>query len=140
MSSIRLPPGWSEAQSRSKPGRTYYVHLVRRASAWTLAKAWEMQEAFQAAADAEADAEVDADPTFDEEDPTHPAAAAAPETPTDKARRLLGMNQERLDEASVLRAFRRQSLRAHPDKGGSAELFMELQEARDLLLQNSRIE
>jgi hypothetical protein len=100
-----------------------------------------MQEAFQAAADAEADAEVDADPTFDEEDPTHPAAAAAvPETPTDKARRLLGMNQERLDETSVLRAFRRQSLRAHPDKGGSAELFMELQEARDLLLQNSRIE
>jgi hypothetical protein len=51
----------------------------------------------------------------------------------DEARRQLGLplNYTRAD---VITAFRRNAKKAHPDRGGTAEMFQKLLEARDRLL------
>jgi hypothetical protein len=53
--------------------------------------------------------------------------------PLEEARRLLGLplNYTRDD---VISAFRRAAKKAHPDRGGTAEMFHKLVEARDRLL------
>jgi DnaJ homolog subfamily C member 19 len=53
--------------------------------------------------------------------------------PLDEARQLLGLplNYTRED---VIAAFRRAVKKAHPDLGGTAEMFHKLVEARDRLL------
>ena len=46
---------------------------------------------------------------------------------------LLGLPEDH-DRADILRAFRKAAFKAHPDAGGSAELFRRVVEARDRLL------
>jgi hypothetical protein len=53
--------------------------------------------------------------------------------PLDEARRLLGLPLNYTKE-DVLAAFRREVKKAHPDLGGTAEIFQKLVEARDRLL------
>jgi hypothetical protein len=52
----------------------------------------------------------------------------------DEARRILGLKQEDYTREDILAAFRRAAKRYHPDKGGTAEQFRKLVEARDRLL------
>jgi hypothetical protein len=61
------------------------------------------------------------------------AVPPAMRMPLDEARRLLGLpvNYTRDD---VITAFRRAAKKAHPDRGGTAEMFQKLLEARDRLL------
>jgi hypothetical protein len=58
---------------------------------------------------------------------------AAMRMPLDEARRLLGV-PENYTREDVLAAFRRAVKKAHPDLGGTAEMFHKLLEARDRLL------
>ena len=46
---------------------------------------------------------------------------------------FLGLPEDH-DRADILRAFRKAAFKAHPDAGGSAELFRRVVEARDRLL------
>ena len=64
-----------------------------------------------------------------------PGAAAPPrmQMPLAEAIRLLGVPAN-FTEDDVVAAFRRMAKRAHPDVGGSAELFRRVVEARDRLL------
>lgn len=50
-----------------------------------------------------------------------------------QARALLGVPSG-VTEADIERAFRRHAHSAHPDRGGSGELFRQIQEAREVLL------
>ena len=130
--SSSLPPGWSEAQSRSKQGRTYFVNRARGTAAWTLEKAWEMEHAFRSTA---APTQDDEDPTFEEddskdEDPT----ADTVQLSIERARAIMGIGKERLEKDMLRRAFKKRVLTVHPDKGGSSELFLELQAAYEFLL------
>jgi hypothetical protein len=61
------------------------------------------------------------------------APPPAMQMPLDQARHLLGV-PENYTRADVMRAFRRAALKAHPDHGGTAEMFRLLVEARDRLL------
>ena len=51
------------------------------------------------------------------------------------ARRLLGLD-DRADEQSIRNAHRRKLTEVHPDRGGSEAQVHEVNEARDLLLQD----
>ena len=53
--------------------------------------------------------------------------------PLAEARALLGLPEDHT-RADILRAFRKAAFKAHPDAGGSAELFRRVVEARDRLL------
>jgi hypothetical protein len=53
--------------------------------------------------------------------------------PLDEARRLLGLPLD-YSRDDVISAFRRAAKKAHPDLGGTAEMFQKLVEARDRLL------
>jgi hypothetical protein len=53
--------------------------------------------------------------------------------PLDQARQLLGV-PENYTKDDVVRAFRRAAMKAHPDQGGTPEMFRLLVEARDRLL------
>jgi hypothetical protein len=53
--------------------------------------------------------------------------------PMAQARQLLGVPQD-YSKADVVRAFRRAAMKAHPDQGGTPEMFRVLVEARDRLL------
>jgi hypothetical protein len=53
--------------------------------------------------------------------------------PLEQARALLGVGED-YTKADVVRAFRRAAMKAHPDQGGTAEMFRVLVEARDRLL------
>jgi hypothetical protein len=61
------------------------------------------------------------------------AVPPAMRMPLDEARRLLGVPDNYTKE-DVLAAFRRKVKKAHPDLGGTAEMFHKLVEARDRLL------
>lgn len=53
----------------------------------------------------------------------------------DEARRFFGFAQDKaLTEDQILKAFRQRSVTAHPDRGGSHEAFLHLQDMRDTLL------
>jgi hypothetical protein len=53
--------------------------------------------------------------------------------PLDRARALLGA-PEKYTKDDVISCFRRAAKKAHPDQGGTAEMFRTLVEARDRLL------
>ncbi|MGO8218877.1 J domain-containing protein [Rhizobium ruizarguesonis] len=55
------------------------------------------------------------------------------QVPLVEAMELLGVSSNYTRE-EVIKAFRRKALRAHPDQGGTAEMFRKLVEARDRLL------
>ncbi|AJC80944.1 hypothetical protein IE4803_CH03788 [Rhizobium etli bv. phaseoli str. IE4803] len=55
------------------------------------------------------------------------------QVPLTEAMELLGVSANYTRE-EVVKAFRRKALRAHPDQGGTAEMFRKLVEARDRLL------
>ena len=60
-------------------------------------------------------------------------APPAMRMPLDEARRLVGLKPDYTHE-DVISAFRRAVKKAHPDLGGTAEMFHKLVEARDRLL------
>jgi hypothetical protein len=68
-----------------------------------------------------------------EEFGTAGAPPPAMQMPLEEARQLLGVPQDYTKD-DVLRAFRRAAMKAHPDQGGTAEMFRVLVEARDRLL------
>jgi hypothetical protein len=53
--------------------------------------------------------------------------------PLDQARQLLGVGVD-YTKADVVKAFRKAAMKAHPDQGGTPEMFRLLVEARDRLL------
>jgi hypothetical protein len=53
--------------------------------------------------------------------------------PLAEARALLGLPKDH-SRGDIIRAFRKAAFKAHPDAGGSAELFRRVVEARDRLL------
>ena len=52
-----------------------------------------------------------------------------------QAKAILGLENSEPSEADVIEAHRRLMQRVHPDKGGSAELAAQLNEAKRVLLQ-----
>ena len=64
--------------------------------------------------------------------PPHRAAAATMDV--EQARAVLGLEDAPLDTATVVDAHRRLMQRIHPDKGGSALLAQQLNEAKRVLL------
>lgn len=69
-----------------------------------------------------------------------PGKVRAPGTPistdpieVEEARRLLGIDR-RASEAEIRAAYRRLAAAVHPDRGGSAELARQVNEARDILI------
>ena len=61
------------------------------------------------------------------------APPPAMQMPLEQARQLLGVPRD-YTKADVVRAFRRAAMKAHPDQGGTPEMFRVLVEARDRLL------
>jgi DnaJ family protein C protein 19 len=62
-----------------------------------------------------------------------PRGVARPTMPADEARRLLGLPRE-ASLAEIREAHRRLIARVHPDAGGSAELAVRVNAARDALV------
>ena len=61
------------------------------------------------------------------------APPPATQMPLEQARQLLGVPRD-YTKADVVRAFRRAAMKAHPDQGGTPEMFRVLVKARDRLL------
>ena len=57
----------------------------------------------------------------------------------EQARAVLGLENADLDAAAVIEAHRRLMQRVHPDKGGSALLAQQLNEAKRVLLADIRL-
>ncbi len=62
--------------------------------------------------------------------PTRPVAKSSKQEAMD----LLGLTPSDLSEESIKKAWKKMSLRCHPDKGGSSELQQKITNARDTLL------
>jgi hypothetical protein len=58
-----------------------------------------------------------------------------PKTPMEKAYETLGLQDQTTNLKRVKKAYRKAALRTHPDTGGSAEAFREVQAAYDMILQ-----
>ncbi len=67
-----------------------------------------------------------------------PGSAGRPPASTMDSRQacaILGLDEQHLDQQTVIEAHRRLMQRVHPDKGGSAALAQQLNEAKRVLLQ-----
>ena len=63
------------------------------------------------------------------------AAAGAARLSPAEARHILGIDDTGAQsEQDLKRAFKAAALKAHPDKGGSAELFQRVKDAHDVLI------